>query len=686
MWHGPTIHARWNSGSCKMFYNVLYGYGFRAEMEGIIVERSARRTAEAHTTLRAMLRIIQAITANSVEYELELLEEQRCLLFQEFSDNYGFVFGYSEVLQASLLSLMEPLIGQPEALGYDADENLQRWWFFLRDGGTQAVPVVTESSDQELANMLAIINGLMTGCRKAGNRWAKLSEVMRDAHRFAQAVLASLPECQPESKHPGSYATASESDIIKQRATDWLAGPLWDGRAISSAVEFINPGGSKYQAFDEYWDEETLVGILTPLDEDHSLRFPKPRREHPSKPLGALAAVAFAIAELQGDSIAETFPYSLTRDARMLAQSAKAKLDGFLKSYESAENHLLVPSMVFRIPTPEVATPPESVYSQHKRVDVILGRNRRLVGAAGELSYSLIETTLDGLCSRLSPGDHVNVLWVRSVRDDTPYTKIMIALEMPLTGIFSDHTTWWCFYGAAGTGTADPDVIRSEVALERLLGEYEQHIEIMDIGPVDDDELIALLSPYGWNALRAVHKQNVDANADLRAALSETMAALYIGSQGYSAVRNSVRLKDVTREIDAVGGRQVEDENQILVAEVKGRSTDDQELKKSYERFCELVDKLQKEPGEITARLGLPAAPATVKGIYISLGDAEKFEIPARRDAPLWGFDKFCDELAKAQAPGRYRELLRKEHIAQLGPLFDDDDWVMLHRDTWIED
>ena len=146
----------------------------------------------------------------------------------------------------------------------------------------------------------------------------------------------------------------------------WLAGPLWDGRAISSAVEFINPGGSRYPIFDEYWDEETAVDILTPLDEDHSLRFPKRRREHPAKPLGALAALAFAIAELQEVSIGETFPYLLTRDARMLAQSAKAQLDGFLKSYEHAENQLLIPSRIVKIPTPEVATPPEPVYSQHK--------------------------------------------------------------------------------------------------------------------------------------------------------------------------------------------------------------------------------------------------------------------------------------------------------------------------------
>ena len=652
-----------------------------------MVDRAARSDAEAHTSLRAMLRIIQAITASTVEDELGLLEDQQCPLFQEFADNYGFVFGYSEVLQATLHSLMEPLIGRPEAFGYEADEDLQRWWFLLREGGTQAVPVVTESSDRDLANMLATIRGLMAGCRGAGNRWARLTEVMRDTQSFAQTILASLPECQVESNQKDGRATATASDIVNQRAADWLAGPLWDGRAISSAVEFINPGGSRYPIFDEYWDEEIIPDVLTPLDEDHSLRFPKARREHPARPLGTLAALVFATAELLGGRIGETFSYELTRDTRMLTQAIKAKLEGLLTCYEEAEGQLLTPSRIVRIPTPKIMTSPEPVYSQHKRLDVILGRNRRLVASAGEISYPLVETTLYGLCSRLGNDRRANVLWIRSMRDDTPYTKITIALEMPLTGLFSDHTTWWCFYGLAGTGSSDPDIIRSEVALERMRHQYEPHIKITDIGPLDDDELIALLSPFGWNALRAAHKKNVDSNADLRAALSETIAALYIASQGYVTIRNSVKLSNLKREIDATGSRHKDGENQILVAEVKGRSTDDQDLKESYERFCDLVTKLQQEPTEITIPLGLPAVPTTVRGIYISLGDAEKFEIRERNDVPLWGFDKFCEEMRKAQIPARYKELLRKEHIAQLGPPVGEDDWMVFHqRDDYIDD
>ena len=216
-----------------------------------MVEKATRWDAEAHTNLRAMLRIIQAITASTVEDELAQLEDQHSS-FRKFADNYGFVFGYREVLQASLNSLMEPLIGQPTAFGYEAEADLQKW-FFAREGGTQAVPVVTESSDNDLANILAIINGLMAGCRKAGNHWGNLTKVMQDIQGFTQTVLATLPEYQVVSKQTDVSTTARASDIIKQRAADWLAGPLWDGRAISNAVEFINPGGSRHP-IDIYWD------------------------------------------------------------------------------------------------------------------------------------------------------------------------------------------------------------------------------------------------------------------------------------------------------------------------------------------------------------------------------------------------------------------------------------------------
>lgn len=650
-----------------------------------MLDQTARCQAEAHTTLRATLRVIQAITASDVEGELVLLEERQCPLFQRFADNYGFVFGYSEVLQASLISLMEPLIGQPEAFGYTADEDLQRWWFFLRDGGTQAIPAVTESSDEELANMLATINGLVIGCRRAGHQWEKLTEVMRDTQPFARTILASLPKCRPDSNRMDRSATASVSDVVKHRAAAWLAEPLWNGRAISSAVQFINHGGHKYFV-DEYWVEEITPNVLTPLDEEYGLHIPMPRTLHPSHPLGVLTAVAVATANLLESRINDTFPYSLKSDGKTLTQCLKAKLDAFVKSYEYVENQVLVPSEIIRIPTPAMTTPPEPVYSQHRRLKAILGRSRRLVASADELSPVLIAPTLHGLCSRLAPNERVNVLWIRSMRDDTPYTKITIALAMPLTGMFSDQTTWWCFYGVAGTGTSDPDVIRSEDAIDRLLGEYGQHIRITDVGPLDDDQLIQLFSPHGWNALRAAHKYNVDANADLRAALSETMAALYIGAQGYGTVLNSVKLKNADREIDAVGGRCSADENQILAAEVKGRSTHDQDLRRSYERFCELVDKLQQEPSEIIAQLRLPSGPTTVKGIYISLGDAEKFEIPESDHVQLWGFDEFCKELEAARVPGHFRDLLRKEHIAQLGPPFGYHDWMMFQHHTGSED
>ena len=63
-----------------------------------MIERTGQRQAEAHTTTRAMLRVIQAITAKSVEYVLELLEEHKCLLFQEFVDNYGFVVRWPRLI------------------------------------------------------------------------------------------------------------------------------------------------------------------------------------------------------------------------------------------------------------------------------------------------------------------------------------------------------------------------------------------------------------------------------------------------------------------------------------------------------------------------------------------------------------------------------------------------------------
>lgn len=644
-----------------------------------MIDETVRRDAEAHTTLHTMLRIIQAITTSSVEDELEILQEQ-CPLFQEFADNFGFVFGYSEVLQSVLLSLMAPLIERPRAFGYETDEGLQRWWFYLRDGGTQALPVLTEESDHDMATMLATISGLMVGCRKSGNSWSKLTDVMRDTQAFGQSVLASLPKCHAVSNQMDGETFASTSGIIKQRAADWLSGPLLEGSAIDFAVKFINPGGTKFYP-DEYWGEELIQDVLTPMDEDYGLHIPMPRPVHSSHSLGTLIAVAVATANLLGSRISDMFPCLANGNIKTLAQCVDANLDRLLKSHKNAATYVLAPDEIARIPTPSIVTHLESVYSQHNRLKAILGSNRRLVASADEISPRLIKPVLDGLCLRLAPNERINVLWIRSMRDDTPYTKVTIALEMPLTSMISDHSTWWCFYGVAGTATSDPDVIKSEVAIENLLDKYEQCIKITDIGPLADDQLIELLTPHGWNKLRAAHKHSVDANADLRSALSETLAALYIGAQGYGTVRNSVKLKDNGREIDAVGGHCSGGENQILVAEVKGRSTHDQELRDSYERFCALVDMLQEEPNRITARLGLSEGPTMVKGIYISLGNAEEFGIPQYKAVELWGFDKFCEELKNARIPGRYRQLLKKEYIAEFIEMYDDE-WMTHHSDN----
>jgi len=163
------------------------------------------------------------------------------------------------------------------------------------------------------------------------------------------------------------------------------------------------------------------------------------------------------------------------------------------------------------------------------------------------------------------------------------------------------------------------------------------------------------------------------------------MAALYLAAQGYDTVRNNVELKNPKREVDAMGGRHRKGENQILAIEVKSRSTHDQDLKASYERFCDLVDRLHTDPNEVVSRLGLPMVPTTVQGIYISLGDAEELEIPERNDVPLWGFDEFHTKLESANVPRKYRRLLRKENIARLLP-FAAHDWLTLPDiEPWTE-
>ena len=298
--------------------------------------------------------------------------------------------------------------------------------------------------------------------------------------------------------------------------------------------------------------------------------------------------------------------------------------------------------------------------SSKRRLAAVLGSDEvRLLTDAGATDAIQLEVMLHGAVA--VHGDskvHLLLLTHSVASDDREW--VSIAVRLPIYGIFSNVSKWFIFYRMYHTGYVfDTDVARATTAVERLLSEFKENLEVEELGGLDSEDFLPLCVPPAFRAMRNLSLEAVETNAELRSGNSELLAGFWLVGQGHSNVRVSFRQASLGKyEYDAIGVKNGE----CLVLEVKGAETSDHQLREQIQRFADKVDHLRGQLPELRKALDCESDIESISGMFVFLGDLDSFK-PTVTSIPLWGYDDFVEALHAMGLPDKIVGLLDRSHI-----------------------
>ena len=121
----------------------------------------------------------------------------------------------------------------------------------------------------------------------------------------------------------------------------------------------------------------------------------------------------------------------------------------------------------------------------------------------------------------------------------------------------------------------DTDVARATAAVERLLLQFKDNLEVEELGGLDSEDFLPLCVLPAFRAMRELSLEAVETNADLRSGNSELLAGFWLVGQGHNNVSVSFQHASLGKfEYDAIGVKN----GNCLVLEVKGAELSDHEL------------------------------------------------------------------------------------------------------------
>ena len=216
------------------------------------------------------------------------------------------------------------------------------------------------------------------------------------------------------------------------------------------------------------------------------------------------------------------------------------------------------------------------------------------------------------------------------------------------------------FYRMYHTGYVfDTDVARATMAVERLLSEFKENLEVEELGGLYSEDFLPLCVLPAFRAMRELSLEAVETNAELRSGNSELLAGFWLVGQGYNHVSVSFRHASLGKfEYDAIGVKTGE----CLVLEVKGAEISDHELQEQIRRFADKVDHLRGRLPDLTKALGCESGIESISGMFVFLGDLDGFK-PTVTSIPLWGYDDFVEALQAMDLPDKIVGLLDRSYI-----------------------
>ena len=573
-------------------------------------------------------------------------------------------FGYKLVVQFGLWGLLDHLIRFPELLELEGEPHLLRWWRMIQgeDGTTLKAAICDPGTN--LARVASGIDDIVTSFRLAGVSWGRIAEEAK-----GRADLLSDELLEIERDCPVSFLTDSQptqgSDRILQMNTVNLLHDSWVKGVDSSAFRYCLRKPTEWKHME--LPGESMFDIQTHRDHMRMMPEYNPGEFEPNWMVGKLAAVTVSLQETNQWSGGLGDPHELLRQnsdpdrsweagARIFRATSGTDRTGF---EFGLKRPLRLPAKI--LPSLSV---PVSLADPVDRLAALLGRRPLLVGSRDPRSALHVETIVSGLASTLPDDQPIDILRIVHGSESNDVNTVSLAVLMPLASTLGDSSEWWVFdraYRAVGLDASEcQGVSRINDIAERI----GKHINWIDLTEVPVDRLLSLCDDRSFQHLRSKFGELERVAKTIRGVIPELLSAQLLSQAGYHPVRTSLKVtfpNGIEREIDAVGIRLTTAGGDCKIIEVKGQSDSQHALERYIHRFNETVRLVDTHRSVIEKAVGCSESIQRVSGLFIAM--AKGVELPdsdKQADTDFWNYDRFVDELRKADFSERYIELLQE--------------------------
>ncbi len=569
-------------------------------------------------------------------------------------DRRNFLRGYRLAVATPLHGLLWFVADYPELLGLEGDDRLYNWLHYGNPAKDKSLLSAVSNPASDLSRLCYVFNDLQVALRRAENGLADtisaIGKCRKVAARFAGVLIGTKIVSLDTGKEPSDKESLFRM-CLAERVVDYLDH---DPSIISLARELVWSRGEELRPIDDRF----ILDAETHLDRVAS--FPS----------------ATGIPKEWGDG----FRFGCDLLMWLSGIVLPSHVDSGPVTYQDWFNELLAfakpsypkgewPSMKYGLTEftesnvrrflEHFEVNMDTVFSKHRLAAVLGPDSVRLMSSTGATAPLELEVMLRGAVAMHGDSKVRLLLMTHSVASDDRQW-VSVAFRLPIYGPISNASKWFLFYKMYHTGPVfDTDVARAAKAVERLLLQFKDNLEVEELGSLDSEDFLPLCVLPAFRAMRELSLEAAKTNTDLRSRNLELLAILWLVNQGYDHVRVSFKHAPLGKfEYDAIGVKN----DQCLVFEVKSSRIVDDELQEQIRRFAGKVDHLRDRLPDLTKALGCESAIENISGIFVFLGDLDNFK-PTVTSITLWGYDDFVKALKAVDIPGRIVGLLDRSHI-----------------------
>ena len=569
-------------------------------------------------------------------------------------DERNSLRGYRLAVATPLYGLLQFAVNFPELLGLEADERLFNWMHYRSpDRGESLLHAVSDPTSG-LGRLCYVFDARQTALRRAEGGLNDTIAAVKKCRATVKAFSGVLSGTRIVSLDTGEAQPGEESLLrlsVAERVLDYVE---YDHSIVPLAHRIVWRSKEEFRPVDSRFvlDAETHLADVAIFPFATGV---------PEEWLDGFWIGLDLVVHLNGVELP-----SHSSSAPLVRQNWVNELRAFVNpSHPQGE----WPSMKYGLT--ELSRPNISAMLGHweadmdaviskRRLAAVLGSDQvRLMADAGATDAIELEVMLRGAVA-VHGDSKVHLLFLTHTVDSDDREWVSIAFRLPIYGNFSNASKWFLFYKMYHTGYVfDTDVARAITAVERLLSDFKDNLDVEELGGLDPEDFLPLCVLPAFRAMRELGLEAVEVNADLRSGNSELLAGFWLVSQGYNNVRVSFRHASLGEfEYDAIGVKIGE----CLVLEVKGAEISDHELQEQIRRFADKVDRLRGQLPDLTKALGCESGIKSISGLFVFLGNVGNFK-PTVTSIPLWGYEDFVEAVQAVDLPHKIVGLLNRSHI-----------------------